>query len=477
MGETFDRGDFQERLDRLWEALTAKRAQINRSAYRERRTKLLALHEWVETNQKRIHQAATADFKKPPEELDLTEIWPVLTEIKHAVRHLRRWMAPQSVQRTLPTLFAKSWVQYEPKGIALIISPWNYSFSLATGPLIYAIAAGNCAILKPSEFTPNMSRLLEEMVTELYPEDEVAVISGDYRVAEALQDKPFNHVFFTGSPAVGRKVMKAAAKHLASVTLELGGKSPAVVDISADVADTAKKIVYGKFINCGQTCIAPDYVLVHEDIQEKLVTELQQEVKRVFGTDAREQEQSNSYGRLVHDRHFQSIKAGFEKATNAGAAVAIGGEFNDEKRWFAPTVLNNVVPNSPIMEYEIFGPLLPIIPYHNIDLAIDIIESNPKPLALYIFSQDGGTTQRLLQETSAGGTCINDTIVQYIQTNLPFGGTNNSGIGKSHGRFGFQTFSNARAVLRQSKINPVQLVTPPYTAIKRGLIKLILKYL
>ncbi len=472
-----DMKDIQSRINEIWNKQQARQSLVNRSSAEERILKLKRMLNWIQENRSRVHEAVSSDFKKPLEEVDLTEIWMNTTELKFAIRNLRKWMRPKSVRRTLATISAKSWIQYEPKGVVLIIAPWNYPLTLSIGPLVSAIAAGNCAIIKPSEFTPNASRILNEMVTELFPEDEVAVIEGDYHVAEALQEKPFNHVFFTGSPEVGKKVMNAASKHLASVTLELGGKSPTIVDKTARIHDAVKKIVYGKFLNSGQTCIAPDYLLAHEDIHDELVGALKNEIDRVFGKTAKERENSTSFGRLVHNRHFNSLKTAAENTLEKGGILEIGGDTDEESKWFSPTVISNISPNSPIMDNEIFGPILPIIKYSTIDLAISIIESNPKPLALYIFSQDEGIIQRLLTETSAGGTCINDTVMHYLQMNLPFGGVNNSGIGKAHGWFGFEAFSNRRAVLRQSRFSPIMLITPPYNSFKRKLIRIVLKYL
>lgn len=471
-----DMKEIQARINELWDKQQARKSLVNRSTPEERILKLKRMLHWIQDNRSRIHEAVSGDFKKPLEEVDLTEIWMNTTELKFAIRNLKKWLRPKPVRRTLATISTKSWIQYEPKGVVLIIAPWNYPLNLSIGPLVSAIAAGNCVIIKPSEFTPNASGILNEMVTELFPEDEVAVAEGDYRVAEALQEKPFNHVFFTGSPAVGKKVMNAASKHLSSITLELGGKSPTIVDKSARIEDSAKKIVYGKFLNCGQTCIAPDYILVHEEVHDNLVAALKNEVVRVFGQSAKERESSASYARLVHERHFDGIKRTLDDTIDQGGHIEIGGESTKGSLWFSPTVITGVSPKSPIMKNEIFGPLLPVIKYGSLDTAISIIESIPKPLALYIFSQDEGVICRLLAETSAGGTCINDTVLHFLQMNLPFGGVNNSGIGKAHGWFGFEAFSNRRAVLRQSRFSPIMFITPPYNTFKRKLIRLVLKY-
>jgi aldehyde dehydrogenase (NAD+) len=345
----------------------------------------------------------------------------------------------------------------------LIISPWNFPVNLTFGPLVSAIAAGNCAILKPSEMTPATSALMKRIVGELFDESEVAVIEGDAATAEALLKKRFDHIFFTGSPAVGKIVMKAAAEHLTSVTLELGGKSPVIVDKTANLDEAARKIAWGKFLNSGQICIAPDYLLVDETIRTEFVEKLRAAIHPESGW-------------LVNDRHTARVKRLFDTAVGGGAQVVSGGAF--ENRAVAPTLLENVAADAPIMNEEIFGPLLPIIPYRALDDALRVIDAREKPLVLYLFSRSRAVIRRVLRGTRAGGTVVNDTLLHFYQHNLPFGGVGNSGVGKAHGFFGFEAFSNARGVLEQPlPVSGIQLLYPPYTKLKRKLIELTIKYL
>lgn len=469
--------NLQTDIDRIWKKQQACKRVIRRTSAEDRVAKLNKISTWLKDNREKIIQALQADFRKPVEEIDLTEIWVVQLELKHARRHLKRWMRPKPVRRTLPTLTGKSWIQYEPMGVVLIISPWNYPLNLTLGPLASAIAAGNCVMIKPSEFTPNASCLIHDMIRELFPEEEIAVIEGDHRVAMALQEKPFDHIFFTGSPDTGKKVMRAAAEHLSSVTLELGGKSPAIIDETARLGDAAKKIIYGKFLNSGQTCIAPDYLIVQDSVHDEFVRLLGMEINRMFGATREDRQATPDFGRIVHQKHMKKLTEVLNAARSAGAECRAGGESVVENNWMSPTILTGVTPDNPIMREELFGPLLPVIPYSTLDEAIKIIQTISKPLALYVFSQDKKSIKKVLTETSAGGTCINDVVMHFLQMNLPFGGVNHSGIGKGHGVYGFEAFSNQRAVFRQSRYNPILLILPPYNRVKRQILKLIVKYL
>ncbi len=348
-------------------------------------------------------------------------------------------------------LGSQSRIIFQPKGVVLIISPWNFPFNLTLGPLVSAIAAGNCAIVKPSEMTPSASACMKRILRDLFDEDEVAVIEGDARVAEALLKKKFDHIFFTGSPAVGKIVMRAAAEHLTSVTLELGGKSPVIVDRTANLDEAVKKIAWGKTMNSGQVCIAPDYVLVDENIRAAFVEKL------------RANAVSDS-ALLVNDRHAARIRR------LAGDQV--------DGRQVSMTILENVPAGAPVMEEEIFGPLLPIVPYRDLAEALQTVNAKEKPLVLYLFSRNRAVIDTVLRATRAGGTVINDTLVHFYQLNLPFGGVGQSGIGKAHGRFGFEAFSNARGVLEQpTRFSGIQLLYPPYTKLKQKLIDFALRYL
>lgn len=439
----------------------------------ERRGKIERFLAAVMRRREDIRTAMREDFRKPAAEVDLTEIYFVLLEGRHAVRHLRRWMKPRRVSAPLALLGSRSEIQYQPKGVVLILSPWNFPFNLSLGPLISAIAAGNRVILKPSELTPHSSRLMRELVAEVFDPSEAAVLEGDATVAQALLQKKFDHIFFTGSPRVGKLVMKAAAEHLTSITLELGGKSPVIVDESADLDETARKLAWGKFVNGGQTCIAPDYVLVHESVRPLLVEKLGKRIEEMYGGSP---VTSDDFAAMVSDGHAQRLRRLYEEAVRQGARVVSGGVF--EGRAIAPTILDGVSPQSEVMSEEIFGPILPVIGYRDLGEAIQFIREKENPLALYLFSRDDENIERVLTGTTAGGTCVNDTLVHFFQLNLPFGGSSYSGMGRSHGFAGFESFSNQRGVLRQPwSWSGIQLMYPPYSKRVRKLIDFTMRYL
>jgi aldehyde dehydrogenase (NAD+) len=350
-----------------------------------------------------------------------------------------------------------------------VISPWNFPFNLSFGPVISAIAAGNCVILKPSEMTPSSSACMKRIIAGLFDENEVAVIEGDVHVADALLRKKFDHIFFTGSPAVGKIVMKAAAEHLASVTLELGGKSPVIVDRTADLDEAARKIAWGKFMNSGQVCIAPDYLLVDETIRAPFVEKL---AAALHAMDV-----DGSSGVIVNERHAARVKRLYDGAIASGAQPIGAAAFGDDPRRIRPTVLTNVKPDAAVMQEEIFGPLLPMLTYSSLDEAIAFVNEREKPLVSYIFSRARKVVDEIVSRTSAGGTVVNHTLIHFFQLNLPFGGVGNSGMGKGHGYFGFQAFSNARAVLDQRmRFSAIELMFPPYTKLKRKLIDLTVRF-
>jgi aldehyde dehydrogenase (NAD+) len=386
-------------------------------------------------------------------------------------------MQSKKVKSTLTMATAEAWIQYEPKGVVLIITPWNFPFNLTISPLIAAIAAGNCAIIKPSELTPNSSKVIAKMVNDLFKEKEVALFEGDSNVAEALLDEPFNHIFFTGSPKIGSSVMKKAANHLSTVTLELGGKSPTIVDETANLKDAAQKISWGKFLNCGQICLAPDYVLVQESVKEKLLEEIKKISIKQFSSENGSVKDSDNYARIVNKKHFERLSSLLNKTTDFGDKIFMGGKTDEETSFIEPTVLTGVTLDSPVMSEEIFGPILPIITFNNIDEVVKVINNKPKPLGLYIFSYNRKNIDFILKNTSAGGTSINDTILHYMHLNLPFGGINNSGFGRTHGEAGFKAFSNERSILKQSRLSPMKLLYPPYTDRVKKMIKLLMKYI
>ena len=451
----------------LFEKQRANKYNVGNSTYKQRIKKLNALKKAVEvTYRDRIKQALYDDFKKPFTETDLTEIYQVVGEIKHVKSHLKSWMKKQKVDTPLALIGSSSWYKYEPKGVCLIISPWNFPLNLTFGPLVSAIASGNTVILKPSEMTPNIAGVMDDIVKELFDENEVALVQGEVEVSQELLKLPFNHIFFTGSPNVGKIVMKAASEHLTSVTLELGGKSPTIVDRTAKVKSAAKKIAWGKFINNGQICVSPDYLLIHEEIKHEFINEFKKQLKTFFEEDV---SASDSYCRIVNERHFKRLQNHIDEAKSKGASVEIGGKTNSEENFIEPTVISDLPEESSLFQEEIFGPILPIRTYKTINEAISYINSKEKPLALYIYSKSKSVAKTIINNTRAGSTCINTNVLQYSNHNLPFGGTNNSGIGKSHGIFGFQEFSNMRSVLKQHTKGSIEFLFPPYNNFKQKL--------
>jgi aldehyde dehydrogenase (NAD+) len=451
-----------EDIERIYAKQRQHRDAVAASSATQRIEKLRRLRAAMFAHRDELYAALYADYGKPPSEVDLSEIYPVVSEARHAIRHLRRWMRPRRVSTPLALFGSRSRIVHEAKGVVLIISPWNFPVNLTLGPLVSAIAAGNCVMIKPSELTPHTSACMKNILGELFDEREVAVIEGDAAIAEALLQKKWDHIFFTGSPAVGRVVMKAAAEHLTPVTLELGGKSPVIVDRTANLDEAAKKIAWGKFLNSGQICIAPDYLLVDEAIRDSFVQKLRAAIAPETGV-------------IVNDRHASRIKRLFDDAVSGGAEVVAGGGF--DQRAIAPTLLANVNPDSPVMQEEIFGPLLPMITYRTIDEALRVIAAREKPLVLYLFSRSRKVINDVIRRTTAGGTSINDTLVHFYQLNLPFGGVGESGVGKAHGQFGFEAFSNARGVFEQpTRFSAIQLLYPPYTNFKKKLIDLTLKF-
>lgn len=416
-----------------------------------------------------IKQSCAEDFGKPGPEVDIGELIPILAEIKSTKSHLKKWMKDDHVWPTMMMLGTKTRIRYEPKGVSLIIAPWNYPVNLCLMPLVPALAAGCTAIMKPSEMTPATSAVVKTLIAETFDESEVAVIEGAVEETTALLEMPFDHIFFTGSPAIGKVVMAAAAKNLTSVTLELGGKSPTIVDETADLERAAKGINFGKFLNAGQTCIAPDYIFVHESVKDGFIKAASKALEATYGADAT---QSNDYCGIVNERHFERVRSLLAEATGKGATVAHGGQMNEEKRVIAPTLIDGVSMDSRIMSEEIFGPLLPIVSYSNIQEVVDHVNANPKPLALYVYSNDRKNIKKVIGETSSGSACVNTCTLQYLHMNAPFGGVNNSGIGSSHGVWGFKAFSHERTVM-ENKFSASLLMAPPYTDFVKRIISLI----
>ncbi len=436
------------RIQATFDAQAATSLRLRSSSAQERIIKIRRLRDAVLANTDTLYAAAYADFKKPPGEVDIAEILPVCAEANDAIGHVEKWMKPTRVWPTLLTVGTRSQIQCMPRGRCLIISPWNYPVNLTFGPLISAIAAGNTAVIKPSEMTPHLSAWMCKMVQACFTQDEVAIFEGEVDVSQALLELPFDHIFFTGSPAIGKQVMAAAAKHLASVTLELGGKSPAVIDASADLELAAQNIMWAKFANAGQTCIAPDFVFVHESVKAKWLSSCRAILEKAYGSTFEEQRKSPHLAHIVNARHTARIKALLDDANARGARVLTGGGVSEADCFIAPTLLDEVAADARLMHEEIFGPLLPIISFSHVDDVIARINAAPKPLALYVYSRTDKTIDRILQNTASGGACVNHALVHFLHGRLPFGGVNNSGIGNAHGHYGFKTFSHEKAVVR-----------------------------
>ncbi len=457
----------------LFAAQQANRAAVAESTSVQRIDKLKRLKGAIIAHRAELYAAMQADFRKHPAEIELAEVQPTLREVNYAIAHLEHWMRPKRVGRPQLLMGTRSSIRYEPKGVVLILAPWNYPFNLLLIPLVSAVAAGNCAIVRPSEKVPHTAQVLATIVAEVFPPDEVALVASDVAVAEELLKLPFDHIFFTGSADVGRKVMVAAARHLTSVTLELGGKSPAIVDRTADIALAARRIVWGKFINAGQTCVAPDYVLVHEEQLSAFVSAAEQTIGALYGPTPEARRASPDFPRLIDDAAFVRLTALLDSSIEAGARVVVGGEREAAQRYLAPTLLADVTSHMPIMDEEIFGPILPVLTYRTLDEVVACVNARPKPLALYIFSAERAVSDDLIVRTSAGGTVVNNVLLHLGNPALPFGGVGASGNGSYHGWFGFRTFSHERALLIQGPLKLDRLLYPPYTARVQWLTRLI----
>jgi len=451
--------------------MSKKAIELRKEPLKNRIERLKRLDKWILKNKKSIQEAVYSDFRKSKDEVDISELFPSLTEVRDALKNLKYWAEPKKVSSGLTYLGTSSRIIYEPKGLCLIISPWNYPFNLTVGPLVSAIAAGNTVVIKPSEYTPHTSQLIEEMCDQVFEENICKVYQGDYRVAQQLLEYPFDHIFFTGSPQVGKIVMEAAAKNLTSVTLELGGKSPTIVDETANIEDTAERIAWGKWLNAGQTCVAPDYMFVHEDVSEQLLEQLQKHAYKMYGN-------SSNYTGIVNEKHYERLQSMLNDSLKNEAEISFRLKDIEEERKMGAVVIDNPDLDTPLMQEEIFGPILPVLKYKDLDQVISFINDKPKPLSLYIFSQNKANIKRVTNETSAGSMCINDCVLQFSHPNLPFGGVNFSGIGKAHGHFGFLAFSNEKSLLKQRKgMTVAKTLYPPFTTFKRTMINLLIKYL
>lgn len=448
---------------------TLKHAHQNGEPFtvRMRLDKLAQLKKAIVKSETKIIQALKSDLGKSEFETYTTEIGFILEEINYTLKHLESWAKIKKVKTPLTLFPGKSYIHSEAYGVVLIISPWNYPFQLCLSPFIGAIAAGNKVVIKPSEFAPQTSTVIKNIIMEVFTENEVSVIEGGLEQTQILLKQRFDYIFFTGSTGVGKIIMKAAAEHLTPVTLELGGKSPCLIEESANIDVAAKRVAWGKFLNAGQTCVAPDYVLIPKKLQEEFVARLKFHINTFYGLDVKT---SHDYPRIVNNRHFDRLKD-----LLLHDKIAIGGDLKREENFIGPTVMKDVALTDKVMEEEIFGPILPIMPYENLDDAIKLIMNYPKPLAFYIFSEDSEKQKYVISKVPFGGGCVNDTVIHLANPNLPFGGVGTSGIGSYHGQKSFETFTNYKSVYKQGTMVDIPLRYPPYNEQKLNWIKLFLR--
>ncbi|MBM7702189.1 aldehyde dehydrogenase [Metabacillus iocasae] len=403
---------------------------------------LETLRKMVKDHEQEILEAMKTDLNKSEVEAYTTEIGVLLEEIRFTLKHIHKWVKTKKVKTALTHVGSKGYVVPEPYGVTLVIAPWNYPLNLALSPVVGALAAGNTVVLKPSELTPNVSRLLEKMLAKAFDPSLITVVEGSVETSEILLKQKFDYIFFTGSVNVGKIVMQEAAKQLIPVTLELGGKSPCIVHEDANIELAAKRIMFGKGINAGQTCVAPDYLFVHKNVKSALIDQLQKVIHEFYGEYP---EQSDRYGRIVSKRHFERLRSFLQDGE-----IVVGGQVNEDEWKLSPTILDHVNEDAPVMQEEIFGPILPLMEYDELSEVIQFVNNRPKPLALYLFTESDEVQQQIVNNISYGGGCINDTLMHLATPYLPFGGVGESGVGQYHGESSFQTFSHYKSVLKQT---------------------------
>ncbi|HKL78809.1 MAG TPA: aldehyde dehydrogenase [Mobilitalea sp.] len=444
-------------MEELKESITNLRNYFNTGETREvsfRIKQLKKLEQTIKIHEADILEALKKDLNKSEFEGYMTELGMVYEELRFMRKKLANWAKPHRVRTPITQFIASSKIYSEPYGVVLILSPWNYPFMLTIDPLIGAIAAGNCAIIKPSNYSPNVSSIVDTIIKEAFSLSYVTVIQGGREANQNLLKEKFDYIFFTGSPLVGKAVMEAASKYLTPISLELGGKSPCIVDQTANLDRAAKRIVWGKFLNSGQTCVAPDYLLVHSKVKEQLVSLMKKYILQFYGQDP---ETNCDFPKIINEKHFKRLLGLME-----GCNIISGGRANEQTNQIEPTILDKVTWDSAIMAEEIFGPLLPIIEFDKLSEAVEKINQRPKPLALYFFTQNKENEKYILRNTSYGGGCINDTIVHLSSNSLPFGGVGESGMGAYHGKASFDTFTHYKSVMKKSNLIDVPLRYPPY---------------
>ena len=429
-----------------------KEGQSRNLDYRADRLK--TLKQVLMDNEELVFEALQKDFGKPVFETYGTELGVLYMEIDHILRNLRKWSRPRAVRTSLFNFPSRNRIHREPYGVSLVIGAWNYPVQLSLSPAVASMAAGNCTIIKPSEMAEHSSRLLAEIIGEHFDPGYLAVVEGGAERTQKLLAEPLDYIFFTGSTRVGKMVMEAAARQLTPVTLELGGKSPAIVDSTADLETAARRIAWGKFMNAGQTCVAPDYVCVHSMAKETFTGYLSREIESFYGSDPKK---SDDYARIINRKHFERLTSYL-----SDGSLVRGGEFDAEQRYIAPTVLTDIQWDDPVMQEEIFGPILPILEYAELDALIDRLADKPKPLALYLFTKDSAAEEKVTGRLSFGGGCINDTLAHLGNPGLPFGGVGESGFGNYHGKAGFDTFTHAKSIMKKPTWPDIRFRYPPY---------------
>ncbi len=454
-----NRGKNMDDLNLLFNNQLLNRWTVSSSQVNIRIDKLKKLKSEILRRREEIKLAIFNDFKKPYAESELTEIHPVLDEINFAIKNLKKWMKPKRVSTPITLIGSRSLLTYEAKGVVLILAPWNYPFSLLMNPMIAAIASGNCVMARPSEKTPNTSLILKEIIDSQFHPNEVVVVLGEIEVAEKLLELPFDHIFFTGSTSIGKKVMAAAAKNLTSVTLELGGKSPVIIDHDVDLELTVSRLAWGKFINCGQTCVAPDYVYIPENLKTQFLSLLTKQIKKNYGETSLDRLKNTDFARIIDSGSFKRLNEMIKSENNLITDISFA-----DQNYLPPTVFE-ATQDSPIMKEEIFGPILPVLTYQNINEVIETIRKGPKPLALYIFSKRKSFIKNILAKTTSGGAVVNHVVLHLANPNLPFGGVGTSGLGSYHGHFGFKTFSHEKSLLIQGRWSLIGYYFPPYTSV------------
>ncbi|WP_441000812.1 aldehyde dehydrogenase [Fodinibius sp. SL11] len=429
-----------------------------------RKQQLTKLKGILKSHEEEVFEALYQDFQKPVFETYTTELFILYQEIDHLIAHVGRWAKTKKVKNSLINFPSKNYVKPQPYGVTLVISPWNYPLQLALNPALGAIAAGNTVIIKPSEHSPNTSKLLVELINDNFDHGFFHVVEGDAQTTQTLLSEPLDYIFFTGSTHVGKIIMKSAAEQLTPLTLELGGKSPAIVDHSADLPLAAKRIAWGKFINAGQTCVSPDFVYAHRSLHEKLCQLIKNEIQAFYGADP---SQSSDFARIINDKHFKRLTDLIEPDK-----VFYGGDTDADSRYIEPTIMTDISWDDAVMQEEIFGPILPVLSFNSTNEVISVLQTKPKPLAIYLFSTNQQNQDMVMENLQFGGGCINDTVAHLGNTNLPFGGIGNSGFGMYHGKTSFDTFSHSKSIMKKSNWLDIPLRYPPYDGKLKWLKKL-----